>query len=104
MNDLIFNLNKEQLKEIIKDSVREEVTELINKPEPKEKLLTADQAADFFSISRPTLWDWTRKKYLKSYHISGKTFYKENECMEALQAGLTKQKGGKGKKVKSTKS
>jgi len=97
MNDLIFNLNKEQLKEIIKTSVREEVTELINKPERKEKLLTADEAADFFSISRPTLWDWTRKKYIKCYHISGKTFYKESECMAALQAGLSKQKGGKSK-------
>jgi len=49
MNDLIFNLNRDQLKEIIKTSVREEVTELMNKPEPKEKLLTADQAADFSS-------------------------------------------------------
>ena len=47
--------------------------------------LTREQVKDKFQITYPTLADWTKQDWLKSYKIKGRVYYKLSEVEEAAQ-------------------
>lgn len=72
------------------------ITELVGKIQDLEKkwnfkqeteLLLPSDVADFFKVSKVTVWKWTKAGKLKSYSISGsgKVYYKRHE----IEASLT---------------
>lgn len=54
----------------------------------QNKLLSPSEACKLFNpnISKPTLTSYTNKGYLKKYYLEGRTWYKENEVIEALKS------------------
>lgn len=51
------------------------------------EFLTVKEVCTLLKIGRSTCADWTKRKFLKSYKISGKKFYKRNEVEQAFKEG-----------------
>jgi excisionase family DNA binding protein len=51
----------------------------------EDGLLTVKQAASTLVASRQTIHNWVRKGYLKAYKIGGRTYFKKEELLGALQ-------------------
>jgi len=49
------------------------------------EILTKKETAKLLKISESSVWLWTKKKTLKSYHAQGRVFYKKNEVLAALE-------------------
>lgn len=76
----------EQLREIIKDAVKEEYNRLlpcINSQE--DKLLSRKQAAQKLGVSLPTLWKITKSGALPALKLGGRILYKNSELMACLK-------------------
>ena len=72
------SLDTDQLRQTIRIILREE------RKSSEEDLLTRKQAADFLGVSLPTLHSWINKKWLPSYLLGGKRYFKKNEVLDAL--------------------
>ena len=44
--------------------------------------MTATQVAEFFKISRVTIWKWERKGFLKPHRVFKRKLYKRVEVMD----------------------
>ena len=53
-------------------------------PQPKEKLLTRKETAEYLGISLVTLHTWSKNGTLKAYRIGNKVRYKESEVLASL--------------------
>jgi hypothetical protein len=49
------------------------------------ELLTRDQACNFLSINKTSLWKHTKSGKLKSYGLGNRVFYKKSELLEAIK-------------------
>lgn len=78
-------LTPDQLSEMIRESVREEINN-IKPPKPKSetKYLTRKETARRLKVSLVTLTDWVNRGKLKAYKIGGRVLFRENEVEEAL--------------------
>lgn len=75
----VFNCTKNDLSEMIDNSVEKQFSkhlQKINPGKPTEKYLTRFETAEMLSISLTTLNDWTRKGILHSYKLGNRTYYK----------------------------
>ena len=89
MSDSIFQLNLEPLERIIQEATSRAVSEALKRfsppqDKPVQELLTRQEACKKLKITLPTLSDWTKRKYLKSYTIGGRIYYKSDELNRAL--------------------
>ena len=58
-----------------------------NKPQPEAKeLLTRKETAELLSVNIATIWRWTNAGILIQYGISGRTYYKRSEVLEAVKS------------------
>jgi excisionase family DNA binding protein len=48
--------------------------------------ITRKQVCGILHISMPTVHAWMKQGKLQSYHIGGRTLFKESEVMEAVEA------------------
>lgn len=66
--------------------IEKKLTEHLNSPKPKEqsKYLSRKEAAELLKITLPTLYDWTKLGWLKSYRIGHRILYKEREIEASL--------------------
>jgi excisionase family DNA binding protein len=55
-------------------------------PIPDRGYLTRSQVCECLHISMPTLHSWIKQGKLMSYHIGGRTLFKESEVFGAVQA------------------
>lgn len=83
---MVHNLDVPQLKEIIKTTVKEQLTDVIEafKREKNDTLLTREETFRFLKIDSTTLWYWTRDGKLKCYAIGNRRYYKKSEVLECL--------------------
>ena len=83
---MVHNLNVQKLKEIIKTTVKEQLTDVIEafKREKNETLLTREETFRFLKIDLTTLWYWTRDGKLKCYAIGNRRYYKKSAVLESL--------------------
>ena len=88
MNQILFTeLNVNELIErigLLIDSKLKEATENRNKVNQSD-LLSREEVATLLKISLPTLNEWTKLGWLKSYKIGNRVLYKTSEIEEALQ-------------------
>ena len=87
----VVQVTPEQLSQILKEVVCEQLAEFTkdNPRQPKEKaLLSIDETRQYFGISKPCLYDWTKKGILKSHKVGGRVFYKRSDIDQ-----LTNKKG-----------
>jgi excisionase family DNA binding protein len=82
---ILTNLSIENLKNLIRDTIREEVKDNSEKDvEVKPKLLSRNETAEILSISLVTLHEWTKKGLLPAYKIGTRIRLKEDEVFESL--------------------
>lgn len=84
MNNEIVVTSKQELKLLIKESVREELETHSGKPqEPQDDpLMTIEEVAKFFGVTKVTIHDWKKKKILPFYRINSRIRFKKSEVLE----------------------
>lgn len=50
----------------------------------EDQIMTPEQVANFFSVTRKTVSNWTKEGKLKLWGIGGRRYYKHNELLSAL--------------------
>ena len=82
---LLNGISPEQLVELIRPMIQQEVCKMML--EREEKLISATKACEFFAskISKPTLKNWTDNGYLKEHRIGGRVFYLESEIINSCK-------------------
>jgi hypothetical protein len=85
MNNQIFlnGITIEQLADALKPLLvpSNQVSQTDFEPE----LLTRDQACNFLSINKTSLWKHTKSGKLKSYGLGNRVFYKKSELLDAIK-------------------
>ena len=78
----------EELKKIIRDSVREEFQKILKMLEESAntKYLTRKETAAKLRISLPTLNEYTKNGKLIGHRLTGRVLYREDEINDALNA------------------
>ncbi|MEQ1555010.1 MAG: helix-turn-helix domain-containing protein [Ferruginibacter sp.] len=91
MNTTIMSfLNKEDIKEILKEAIREEKEAEPPTPiQPEEDLLSRKQASELLKVTKPTLWAWTKEGRITAYRINSRVYYKRNELLASLNEILS---------------
>lgn len=91
MNQILLNgLNTDELKELLKEAVRECLTE-IEKKLSKEKseltddeLLSTKEVMKILKISRPTLNKWIKKGLITYRKVLRRNYFKKSDIENAL--------------------
>lgn len=85
---LIRNLTIEELQNIIRSTIKEELRNLETKKD-ESRYLTRKETAAFLKISLPTLYQYTRTGRINGYRIGSRVLYKLEELelnMDAIAA------------------
>ena len=85
----ISAISQEQLIALVKNSFKEATEEVINKING-EAMLTQDEAAIFFKVSKPTIISWGAKGLIHPHELGGRVFYLKSELLKAGQKGIQK--------------
>lgn len=82
----LTSITEEELKQYLKESLKEALKELLTEGgfpgNPKEDLLTIDQASEFTHIPVATLYDYTHKKKIPFNKIGKKLLFLKKELLE----------------------
>lgn len=86
MKEIIFSqIPIEDLRKIIKESLREEMQEMANSnPKPGIEFITRKETSKILGVSLPTLNEWTKQGLIPAYRISSRVRYKKHEVLEGL--------------------
>lgn len=86
MEQILLNgINIEQLLEKIGKLLDSRLTShTLPKSETQSQYLSRSEVAKLLKISLPTLHEWTKLNWLKSYKIGNRVLYKLEEVEEAL--------------------
>jgi hypothetical protein len=95
-NLILTSLPTEQLEELIKRAIREELSNLkVSTNCEPTKFLSRKEAAKFLGVSLPTLGFWSKKGLVISYRISSRVLYKLADLEASLtQVNAIRQRGG----------
>lgn len=76
----------EQLQNAIIEGVKLQLNDLKEHLQPKEptKYLTRSDVAEMLKIDLSSVHNWTKRRVLKSYQISGRIYYKRAEVENAI--------------------
>jgi len=69
---IIESIEVDELREFIKEAVREELAQTNDPNDPARKLLTREEAAEYLGITLPTLRDYVTSGRLRCKRIGGK--------------------------------
>jgi len=69
---IIENIEADELREFIKEAIREELAQTNDPNDPARKLLTREEAAKYLDITLPTLRDYVTSGRLRCKRIGGK--------------------------------
>ena len=82
---LLHCITPEELKQIIKEVIREEIFTKSNLEIQDENVfLTREEACAVLKINKTSLWKWTKKGKLISYGIGNRVLYKKSEVLESI--------------------
>jgi len=90
MNEIIFSIQAQQFKTLIRDALEEYYHEVILPSlheinQPAEKiLLTRNEVADLLGIRVQTVDKYARKGLLRRHTISGSTRFERNQVLDAV--------------------
>ena len=83
----IENIDYDTFLSAIADIVVKKVKEMEEVKEVKgtivDRFLTKKEVAEIFAVSEVTIWQWSRKGILKSYHIGNKVRFLHSEVMSS---------------------
>jgi hypothetical protein len=77
---MLHCISPEELKQIIKEVIKEELSEVRNQLEEKDSeiLLKREEVCATLKINRTSLWKWTKSGKLIRYGIGNRVLYKKN--------------------------
>ncbi len=81
-NQILLNgITAEQLVDLFRPMIREEVQLVISQQE--EKLISPAEACKLFkpAITKATLTSWTKQGFLQEHRIGGRVFYRQSEIL-----------------------
>jgi hypothetical protein len=83
---LLHCISPDELKQIIKEVIREELVEVRKQLEEKdsEVLLSRKETCDLLKIDSSTLWSWTNKGIINCYGIQNRRYYKKEDVLKSL--------------------
>lgn len=81
----IQEISLEDLTNVMRNSIREELNVLLIPQQTTEKLLSRAEVLELLQISEVTLWNWEKKGKIKGYGIGSKRYYKEAEILASLK-------------------
>lgn len=89
---LLHCLTPKELKEYIKEALKEELEDFKKNLNLKEDdvLLTRAETCEFLKIDSSTLWHWTKKGKITCYGIANRRFYKKADILNSLVLLKTK--------------
>jgi predicted DNA-binding transcriptional regulator AlpA len=81
----LISITVDELKELIREAVREELSAREQKPD--EKMLSINEVCKMFhpSVTRATVHNWSKRGLLKKYYIGRSVRFKYSEIMEAAK-------------------
>ena len=87
---MLVQLTANDLKQLIKEAVKEELQKITNviQLNPKEKeseLLTRKQTAELLNVSETTLFLWNRDKVLEHKKLNHRVYYLKNEVLNKIK-------------------
>ena len=82
---LIQNVTSDDLKEIISDVIEAQLKGLTHQPKESSEYLTREETADLLRISLPTLFDYTKKGYIKGHRIGSRVLYRRDQLEDSLK-------------------
>lgn len=94
-NQILYSMKLVELLEKIEQIIERRLEALRPQREEPSEYITRKEVADTLKITLPTLRDWTRLGWLKSYKIGTRVLYKRNEVEAAIE-GLMTHKNKKG--------
>jgi hypothetical protein len=83
---LLSCISPEELKQLIKEVIKEELVVLKKDLAVKESdvLLTRSETCELLKIDSSTLWNWTKKGKITCYGIGARRYYKRDEILKSL--------------------
>lgn len=92
MNDAIIYMTRGELRELMKTTVRETLSErpqempVSSPPKPAEadELLDTRRAIELLKCSRNTLFSWVKLEIVPSVLLGGKRFYRRNDLLNLV--------------------
>ena len=82
---ILENLTVHKLKDLISESVAEQLHKIAPPQNENTEYLTRAEVADLLRISLPTLNDYTKTGVIKGYRINGRVLYKRDEVEKSLE-------------------
>src|SRR5687767_167384 len=83
---IFFELGVGELKEIIKQVIREERQERSpSSPNTSEELITRKEAASYLGVSLPTLSQIVKRGEIPAYRLGGKIMFRQSELVNSLR-------------------
>jgi excisionase family DNA binding protein len=95
-NQILYSMKLVELLEKIEQIIDRRLETLRPSKQEASEYITRKEVADILKITLPTLRDWTRLGWLKSYKIGTRVLYKRKEVEQAIEGLLThkNKKGG----------
>jgi predicted DNA-binding protein YlxM (UPF0122 family) len=87
MQQLQFiGIEPEQLQNAIIEGIKLQLNELKKFYEPKTptEFLSMQETADLLKVDRSSIHNWTKRKILTAWGISGRVYYKRSEIEQAI--------------------
>ena len=67
----------------VKNSLLSELTKTFQENEPK-RYLSADEVCERFGITKPTLHEYRKRQFFKSYRLGARVYYRLDEIENAM--------------------
>lgn len=85
-NIFIKEISVSELKELIRDVLKEELENLCLKDfNNSEEILSREEAAKYLKISLVTLGSWTKSNKIPGYRKGSRVYYKKSELIDCLK-------------------
>ena len=84
---ILQGITVERLLTQIEAIIEKKMVEIAEQVQPvnSSRYMTRKEVADYLHISLPTLHDWTKMSWIKSYKMGSRVLYKSEEVDESLR-------------------
>jgi excisionase family DNA binding protein len=90
MNTFFTNLNEQEFKEFLKQSLRDVLNETQNRVSDLPHILDIKQAAEFLKLKITTLYEKTSRKQIPHFKKGNKLYFNHTELEEWIMHGKVK--------------
>lgn len=85
MKTILTSLDKEELKELFKETVLDIIQTLPQNNQPEDEILCFHEVCDYLKLSRGSVYKLIDKGLLPSFKLNGKRKFLKSEVLEAIQ-------------------